>query len=318
MAGDLGDVVRLLDDVDPAPSVVTIGVFDGVHLGHRSIVARAVDAARDRGVRSVAVTFDPHPTAVVRPAATPPLLQPLDDRVADLLMCGVELVLVLPFTTELSHLTPEAFVGTVLAGRLDAVEVVVGTNFRFGHRAAGDVAGLADLGERFGFATDAVTLLDHDGRAVSSSSIRHAIEQGDVTWAAAALGRPWRHVGEVVRGDGRGRTIDVPTANVRAPVGMVRPGGGVYAARARHRDDSWEAVVNVGTRPTFDGTTTTVEAHLLDADPGPEAGGPDLYGETLELEFLARLRDEQRFDGAEALVAQIHADVDAARAHFVG
>ncbi len=318
MAGDLGDVVRLLDDVAPAPSVVTIGVFDGVHRGHRSIVGRAVQAAAARGVRSVAVTFDPHPTAVVRPEVAPQLLQPLDDRVAELLLCGVDLVVVLPFTTALSRLTPEEFVATVLAGRLGAVEVVVGTNFRFGHRAAGDVAALGDLGERYGFTTHAVTLLDHDGRAVSSSSIRRAVERGDVAWAAAALGRPWRHVGEVVRGDGRGRTIDLPTANVHAPAGMVRPGGGVYAARARHRDDTWDAVVNVGTRPTFDGDTTTVEAHLLDAAPGPEAGGPDLYGETLELEFLARLRDEQRFDGPEALVAQIRADVDTARAHFVG
>lgn len=310
--GIVGDI----EQVRPEPSVVTIGVFDGVHRGHRTLVDRTVRSARRRGVRSVAVTFDPHPMTVVRPDLAPVLLQTVDDRAAALAAAGVDLVLVLPFTSELSRRTPEEFVDLVLAGRLGATVVVVGENFRFGHRAAGDVEVLAALGADRGFEVVARPLLDLGERPVSSSAIRRAIGRGEVEWAAEALGRPWEHVGEVVRGDGRGRTIDVPTANVAAPENLVRPGGGVYAARARHGDDVWDAVVNVGTRPTFDGTATTVEAHLLDTARGPEAGGPDLYGRTLSLALLTRLRDERRFDGPDELVAQIHADVEQAREHL--
>lgn len=305
------DVVRGLDAVAQAASVVTIGVFDGVHRGHRSIVDRAVAAARDRGVRAVAVTFDPHPMAVVRPDDAPPLLQPVEDRVAALAATGIDLVLVLPFTRELSQLGPDEFVARVLAGPLQAEHVVVGSNFRFGHRAAGDVDVLADLGRRHGFAVEAVSLLDLGGDPISSTQVRRHVEAGDVAWVTEALGRSWTYGGTVVRGDGRGRTIGVPTANVVAPEGILRPGGGVYAARASAGDARWDAVVNVGTRPTFDGVTTTVEAHLLDASSNAEE--LDLYGRELHLEFLARLRDERRFDGPDALVEQIHADIEAAR-----
>lgn len=313
----MSEVVRRLADVEPAPSVVTIGVFDGVHRGHRAIIDRAVGDAEARGVRSVAVTFDPHPTAVVRPDAVPPLLQPVEDRVIGLAAAGVDLVVVLPFTRELSQLDPAAFVERVLAGALQSHEVVVGTNFRFGQRAVGDVATLAELGSDHGFTTQAVALLELDGDPISSTQVRQHIEDGDVEWAAAALGRPWSHAGEVVRGDGRGRTIGIPTANVVAPDEVLRPGGGVYVARASAADTTqtaWDAVVNVGTRPTFDGLTTTVEAHLLDVS--ERAQDLDLYGRQLRLAFLARLRDEQRFDGPDALVAQIHDDIAAARSRL--
>ena len=309
-----GEVVRGLAGMDPAPSVVTIGVFDGVHRGHRTIIGTAVRAASEAGLRTVAVTFDPHPSAVVRPEAVPPLLQPVDERITLLADTGVDVVLVLPFTRDLAALTPEAFVRRVLAGVLRTRHVVVGENFRFGNRAAGDVAMLAALGEDHGFGTEAVPLLALDGDAISSTQVREHLEGGDVAWAAAALGRPWTYTGEVVRGDGRGRTIGIPTANVVAPADVLRPGGGVYAARAEHAGDTWDAVVNVGTRPTFDGTTATVEAHLLDASEEPE--DLDLYGQRLRLAFRARLRDERRFDGPDELVAQIRADIDAARAHL--
>ena len=311
MSQPQGDVVRGLDAVAGAPSVVTIGVFDGVHRGHRAIIGRAVRAATDEGLRSVAVTFDPHPMAVVRPGDVPPLLQPVEERLELLATSGVDVVLVLPFSRSLSELTPDAFVARVLAGRLAARRVVVGTNFRFGHRAAGDVQRLAELGHDHGFATEAVSLLELDGDPISSTQVRARLEAGDVEWAAEALGRPWTYTGEVVRGDGRGRTIGVPTANVVAPEGVLRPGGGVYVARADHDGRTWDAVVNVGTRPTFAGTTTTVEAHLLDAS--ERAEDLDLYGQRLGLAFLARLRDERRFDGPDELVAQIHADIDSAR-----
>ena len=308
------EVARGLDEVATTPSAVTIGVFDGVHRGHRTIIGRAVRAGRERGLRSVAVTFDPHPMAVVRPDAMPPLLQPVDERVSLLAETGVDLVLVLPFTKELSQLEPDAFVERVLAGSLAAGKVVVGTNFRFGHLAAGDVVTLADLGSAHGYDAEAVSLLELDGHPISSTQVRQHLEAGDVEWATEALGRPWSYTGEVVRGDGRGRTIGVPTANVVAPEGVLRPGTGVYAVHVESGDEAWDAVVNVGTRPTFDGTTTTVEAHLLGTDNDPAT--LDLYGRRLRITFLTRLRDERRFSGPDELVAQIHADIDSAQNHF--
>jgi riboflavin kinase / FMN adenylyltransferase len=302
------------------PCVVAIGVFDGVHVGHRAILARAAGAAAERGVRTVALTFDRHPLSVVRPELAPPLLQPLRARVAALEAAGADEVVVLEFDEALSRLTPAEFAERVLAGRLAAVHVVVGANFRFGHRAAGDVDTLAELGAGLGFTVDGVPLLSDEADVVSSTRIREAVAAGDVAGAADALGRPFELEGEVVHGEGRGRTIGVPTANVAVDDGMLVPAGGVYAVRARVvaatdgtpvDEPPAPAVVNVGTRPTFDGVDVSVEAHLLDAD-------RDLYGTTLALSFVARLRDEQRFDGIDALVARIHADIEEARSVLDG
>ncbi len=305
---DLTHVAWSLDDVEEAASVVTIGFFDGVHRGHQTIIRRAVREAEDRGVRSVAVTFDRHPMEVVRPGSQPRYLQSRDRKVAALVDQGVDLVLVIPFDLARSQQPPEEFVTGVLAGPLQAVKVVVGTNFRFGHRAAGDVVLLADLGDALGFDTEAVSLLHLDDTPISSTEIREHLERGDVAWAAEALGRPFVLEGAVVRGDGRGRSIGIPTANVEVDERMQVPAGGVYAGRASvvGREGSHLCVVNIGTRPTFGGTSVTVEAHLLDVD-------LDLYGEHLAVHFLQRLRDEQRFDGVDALVAQIHTDIDTAR-----
>jgi riboflavin kinase / FMN adenylyltransferase len=302
-------VARALGEVEPVPSVVTIGNFDGVHRGHRTLLRRAVDAAHAAdaadAARAVAVTFDPHPAAIVRPGSEPPALQTLASRIDSLAATGVDLVLVLPFTAELAALTPADFVHHVLVDRLSAVRVIVGTNFRFGHRAAGDVVTLVEEGERYGFGTEAVTLLDLDGEPISSSSIRAHLATGDVDWATRALGRPHRVRGEVVPGDGRGRTIGVPTANVAVPPGLQLPGDGVYAGHATHAGTVYPAVTNVGMRPTFDGTARTVEAHLLDAE-------VELYGSELEVTFEHHLRGEQRFDDVAALVAQIRRDIRAA------
>lgn len=305
------------DDITPGPSVVTIGFFDGVHRGHQAIIDRASRHARERDLRRVVVTFDRHPTEVVRPDATPRYLQTLDRRVEHLAGRDVDLVLVLPFTQELSELPPEAFVETVLAGALQARHVVVGANFRFGRRAAGDVSTLTELGARHGFTAEAAPLVDLDGPPVSSTAIREAVGRGDVAWARRALGHPFILEGRVVRGDGRGRSIGVPTANVELDERMQLPAPGVYAGRAavvgegdgQGESDSGPCVVNVGTRPTFDGTTVTCEAHLLDAE-------VDLYDRHLAVAFEARLRDERRFDGPDELVAQIHRDIEAARAQL--
>ena len=297
--GDLGELT-------PVDSVVTIGNFDGVHRGHQVLLRRTVDAAHDREARAVAVTFDPHPAAVLRPGSQPLALLGTDERVARLLEVGVDLVVVLAFTHELSQLTPEAFVADVLVRPMGTRRIIVGTNFRFGHRAAGDVVTLVEEGERHGFEVEAVTLLELDGVAISSSTVREHLADGRLDWANRALGRPYHVRGEVVRGDGRGRTIGVPTANVAVPAGRLVPANGVYAGTASAEGRTWPAVTNVGLRPTFAGTERTVEAHLLDAE-------ADLYDRELTVTFAHRLRDEQRFDGVDALVAQIHADIDQAR-----
>jgi riboflavin kinase / FMN adenylyltransferase len=301
-------VAHDLDEVVPGPSVVTIGNFDGVHRGHRVLLRRAVDAAHEAAVRSVAVTFDPHPAAVLRPGTEPAAIGSLDDRTAALLEVGIDLVVVLPFTRELSQLTAQEFLERVLVDRLEATKVIVGTNFRFGHKAAGDVVTLADAGDTHGFAVEAVTLLELDGSPISSSELRRRIGQdGDLAWANAAIGRPFRLAGQVVRGDQRGRSIGFPTANIEVPSGRLLPATGVYAGIATLDGGlRYAAVTNVGTRPTFDGEGVTVEVHLLDAD-------LDLYDRPLEVSFLHRLRGEQRFDGVDALQAQIGRDAEAAR-----
>jgi riboflavin kinase / FMN adenylyltransferase len=295
-----------VDDVEPWPSVVTIGSFDGVHRGHQTLVRRAVDAASERGVRSVAVTFEPHPSAVVRPGSEPPYLQTLSDRITSLYVAGIDRVLVLDFTPALAALEPHEFLERVLVGRLAPLKVVVGTNFRFGHKAAGDVVVLAEGGEQHGYEVEAVTLLELDGEPISSSTIRDRLAAGDVAWPTRALGRPYEVVGEVVAGEGRGRTIGVPTANVAPAGGLLVPANGVYAGHARLGERSWPCVTNVGTRPTFDGRGVTVESHLLDVE-------EELYGQRLAVSFEHRLRGERKFDGPDELVAQIRRDLDTAR-----
>lgn len=300
-------VAHGLDEVVPGPSVVTIGNFDGVHRGHRVLLRRAVDAAQESDVRSVAVTFDPHPAAVLRPGTEPLAIQSLDERVEELLSVGVDLVLVLPFTPGLSSLGPDVFLEKVLVERLQATKVIVGANFRFGHKAAGDVITLSEAGDRYGFATEAVTILELDGAPISSTEVRRRIgEEGDLAWANRALGRPFSLAGEVVQGDERGRTIGFPTANIEVAGSRLLPANGVYAGIATVAGERFAAVTNVGTRPTFDGEGVTVEVHLLDVD-------LDLYGQELHFAFLHRLRGEQRFDGIDALKEQIAVDAAWAR-----
>lgn len=307
-------VAHHLDEVEPAPSVVTIGVFDGVHRGHRAIIGRAVREAAARDQRAVATTFDRHPMEVIRPGSQPSYLQSLDRKIEALLDAGVDLVVVIPFTQAFSERSPHEFVQRVLAGPLQATKVVVGTNFRFGHHAAGDVVTLTDFGRGLGFGVEAVTLLQHEGKPISSTAVRDHLAVGDVEWAAAALGRPFVLEGVVVRGEGRGRSIGIATANLEVAERMQTPAGGVYACeawRTGNPGQRWAAVVNSGTRPTFGGEHPTVEAHLLDAD-------LDLYGDHLAIAFVRRLRDERRFSGPDELVGQIQRDIAAARGALDG
>jgi riboflavin kinase / FMN adenylyltransferase len=282
--------VTWLPDTEPRPRRVAVGEFDGVHLGHREVIAG----------NDTVLTFEPHPLAVVRPEAAPKLLMSFDAKVTRIEQLGVRELVVIPFDETFAAQNPEAFIDEVLVGRLQATHVSVGENFRFGHRATGDPELLAADPR---FLTRVVTLVEVDGEIVSSSHIRALVSAGDVDHAAHFLGSPFRMVGDVVAGDRRGRTLGFPTANIVPDENLVCPGHGVYAA---HADGSC-AAVSVGVRPTFGtGRGVLVEAYLIDRE-------IDLYGRTLEIDFLARLRGERRFDSAEDLIAQMKLDVQHTR-----
>jgi riboflavin kinase / FMN adenylyltransferase len=294
-------------------SVVTIGVFDGVHRGHQRIVARAVESAAELGLPVVVVTFDPHPDEVVRPGTHPPLLSTTRREWQLLAGLGVDAVLVIPFTLEFSTLSPDEFVQAVLVDRLHAARVVVGENFRFGHKAAGDVQLLAELGEKYDFNAEGVPLLTENGVTVSSTGIRAMLADGNVSGAAYDLGRPHRVEGVVVRGRQRGRGLGFPTANLETLPHTAVPGDGIYAGWLTRLDtdgtelERWPAAISVGTNPTFDGRERTVEAYALDRD------DLDLYGDHVAVDFVARLRATLKFGSIDDLVAQMHIDVDDAR-----
>jgi len=305
-----------LDDVPRSwgSCVVTIGVFDGVHRGHQRIVARAVQIAAERSLPVVVVTFDPHPDEVVRPGSHPPFLSTARRRAELLAGLGVDAVCMLPFTYEFSQLGPDEFVRAVLVERLHAAVVVVGENFRFGHRAAGDVLLLADLGGKYEFTAEGVPLLAEADVTISSSRIRELLEAGDVAAAARYLGRRHRVEGVVVRGHQRGRALGYPTANLETPPHTALPADGVYAGWLATLDpdgrqaERWPAAISVGSNPTFDGRDRIVEAYALDRD------DLDLYGAHVAVDFTQRLRGMVKFDAVPELIEQMRRDVDAARA----
>ena len=294
--------------------VATIGEFDGVHRGHQRVVERAREIAMSRRLPVVAITFDPHPDEVIRPGSHPPLLTTARRRSELLAGLGADAVFVLPFNLEFSRLSPDEFVHVVLSERLHAAAVVVGENFRFGHKAAGDVPMLAALGEKYDFTAEGVPLLVDDGVTISSTYIRQRLAAGDVAAAARALGRPHRVEGIVVRGHMRGRGLGFPTANLETPPHTATPADGVYAGWLTSLDldgaetARWPAAISVGTNPTFGIGDRTVEAYALDRD------DLDLYGVHAAIDFTARLRGTERFDSVQALVTQMHEDVARARA----
>lgn len=288
-------------------AVVTIGVFDGVHTGHQQTIGHAVKRARELGLPAVVLTFDPHPSEVVRPGSHPAMLTS-PQRKAELLEgLGVDVLCVQPFTLDFSKLDADRFVHDVLVEHLHAALVVVGENFRFGHRAAGDVELLAKLGRTFGFAVESAPLVTGDGTVYSSTYVRACVDAGDVEAAAAVLGRPHRLEGVVVRGDQRGREIGFPTANLMVAKYTAVPADGVYAAWLVRGNDRLPAAVSIGTNPTFAGQDRRVEAYVLDF-----AG--DLYGERLALDFVSHLRPTLKFDGIASLVEAIEDDVTRTRA----
>ncbi|MFD8755012.1 bifunctional riboflavin kinase/FAD synthetase [Kitasatospora sp. NPDC059577] len=292
-------------------SVVTIGSFDGVHRGHQLIIGQAVERARELGLSAVVVTFDPHPREVIRPGSHPPLLAPHPRRAELIAELGVDAVLVLPFTTEFSKESPETFVRQVLVDALRARVVIEGPNFRFGHRAAGDVALLTELGGADDFEVEVVDLqvcgAAGDGEPFSSSLTRRLVESGDMAGAGEVLGRPHRVEGEVVRGAQRGRELGFPTANVETVPHSAIPADGVYAGWLTADGERMPAAISVGTNPTFDGTARTVEAYAIDRV------GLDLYGLHVAVDFLAYLRGMEKFDSIEALLDRMADDVKRAR-----
>jgi len=291
--------------------VVTIGVFDGVHRGHQSIIAKAVKLAAEFGVPSALLTFVPHPSEVVRPGSHPPVLTSIVRRAELVEALGVDVFVALPFTLETSRMPPDAFVHDALVERLHAAAVIVGENFRFGHKAAGDIALLQRLGKAFGFSAEGVGLLQDGEQPLSATYVRSCVQAGDVTTAAQVLGRPHRVDGVVERGDQRGRLLGYPTANLRTDAYTAVPADGVYAGRVV-RLDEWgrtvagpplgTAAISIGTNPTFEVRQRRVEAYVLDFD-------GDLYGQALGLEFVRRLRGMEKFDDVEALIRQMDTDV---------
>jgi riboflavin kinase/FMN adenylyltransferase len=301
-------VIRSLSEVprEPAGRALALGTFDGVHLGHRQVIGSALERARERGLAATVVTFDPHPLEVLRPERPPRLLTTIERKIDLVAALGLDELVAVPFTEERSRQSAEEFCDEVLVATLGARAVSVGANFHFGHNAAGDADLLRSRPE---FDTDVVELVEHEGEPVSSSRIRLLVDTGDVAGAARLLGAPYALAGTVKRGDGRGRELGIPTANLDVPEQQLLPAPGIYAATAAGAAIEGEpaAAVSIGVRPTFGGGELLVEAYLI----GFEG---DLYGQVLQLEFLERLRDEERFESAEALVEQMRKDVADARA----
>ena len=280
----------------PPPNAVTVGVFDGVHLGHRLILKRLESQA----MPSVVLTFDPHPAEVLSPGTHPRLITTIDERLVLLEKAGVDAVGVLDLA-RIRHFEPERFVSEVLVDTLGVGCLAVGTDFHFGKDRAGDVPFLVNAGSRHGFEVVVIDLFQQGG-IVTSSRIRELIEAGDMTRASALLGSPYRVSNVVVRGESRGRGLGFPTANMRPPARKVIPGHGIYAAFAEVGGERHRAAVNVGVRPTFGDGELLIEAYLLDFD-------SDLYGEILTLEFVEKLRPELEFEDIESLVSRMNDDV---------
>lgn len=302
--------VSQVDATFERPSVVAFGVFDGLHLGHQALIAHVTDLAQRHDAAASIVTFDPHPALVLSSESAPPLIATLDQRLEGLARLGIDQVGVLEFDEASARESAEAFVERVLVGRLGVADLVIGDDVHFGRNRQGDAALLRREGERWGFRVHTSPTYGGEAR-FSSTAVRHAVRDGDVTRAAAVLGRPFVLRGHVVHGDGRGGEIGFPTANLSLGDHQLLPGQGIYAAGVHLDDGSWRAgAVSVGTRPQFyDEAEVLVEVHL------PDFAG-DLYGRVLDVAFLERLRGEQRFASLEDLLAQMDRDVDRSRDIF--
>ena len=289
-------------------AVLSVGNFDGLHLGHQKILRQLIESAQAEQAIAGVITFDPHPLKVLRPGQAPPMVETIGQRLERFAAIGLDAALVLRFDRALAALSPEEFVRGVLVEELKTAAVLVGQNFRFGHRQEGNVKTLAELGRRFGFSVQIVDPVLIDGEFVSSTGVRNAVAEGRVAHAARLLGRPFALTGEIVHGAGRGSTLLFPTLNL-APEEELLPKVGVYATETRVDGRLYRSATNVGFRPTFDGTLLGVESHLFDFSREVTQG-------RLELRFWERLRDERKFAGPAELRAQIAADLRETREYF--
>lgn len=287
--------------------VLTIGNYDGLHLGHRRIIERVKERAREIGGTSMLMTFHPHPLKVLRPEREVAAITPEDQKEKVIGETGLDVLFVVPFTEEFSHITPEAFVKTVLVDKLAIKGLVIGYDFRFGARGRGDVAILEDLSREYGFFVEVVGAINMDGEKVGSNRVRKLLKEGDVTTVAHLLGRPYMIAGTVVRGDGRGRKIGFPTINLRTDYPLI-PKNGVYVTEVEISGKRYGAVTNIGHNPTFEqDRELSIETFILDFE-------GDLYNKEARLYFLQRIRSEERFASVEALKARIGEDIASARA----
>jgi riboflavin kinase/FMN adenylyltransferase len=305
-------VYQLSDAHLPGPALLAIGMFDGVHLGHQFLLRRLVEKAHAQNCRPAVLTFFPHPDVVLGRAAERYYLTHPDQRAALLGDLGIECVITHPFDDQVRQVRAADFVDQLIQ-HLGLCEMWVGADFALGYRREGNVDFLRAQGEQKGFKLEVIELVtnDNSGQIISSANIRAALEAGDVETVNRHLGRPYRLEGEVVRGDGRGRTIGFPTANIDVWDQQVLPAKGVYAGWCHLNGEIFKAVANVGNRPTFGGKIVTVEAYLLDFD-------RDIYGQHLIFDLVVRLRPEMKFGGVEELIAQIHHDVAQGRALLTG
>lgn len=298
------------DTIGAAGAVVTVGVFDGVHRGHLAVIDEVRAKAAARGAKSVLVTFEPYPLAIIRPEAAPKRLTALDEKKELLARVGLDYVVVLPFTHELAQLSPREFVQQILLDGLGLCHLVIGYDHRLGRGRTGDLNELRALGEELGFETNVVPAMLRDGNPISSSRIRENLDMGDVSAAADGLGRPYSFQGEVVHGDGRGRSLGFPTANLEIrDKDKLLPLEGIYAVRATVGGQIHNGVIHIGPRPTFPGAEKTVELHLFDFD-------EDIYGQHVTVACCNRIRGIRSFGTIEALIRAMVEDCAAARALF--
>lgn len=285
-------------------SIITLGNFDGLHLGHQELIRMVIRRARETGGLSLVVTFRPHPLKILAPEKCPPLISIYEEKIALFEKLGIDVLVKIPFTREFSDMSPRDFVKDVLCGLLGAKEIYVGYNYRFGRGREGTIESLKELGREFGFSVVEVDQVSLGGEVISSTKIRTLIRDGDVENAARLLGRTYAITGVVIRGDNRGKGLGFPTANIASKHDII-PSNGVYAVWVYVREKYYNGIANIGMRPTFDKHERAIEVHLFDFN-------EDLYGEEISLYFLRKIRDEKKFENADALVRQIHADITSA------
>jgi riboflavin kinase/FMN adenylyltransferase len=289
-----------------AKSVITLGNFDGLHLGHQELVRKVISRAKETGSQSVVVTFRPHPLKILAPEKCPPLLSIYEEKIRLFEQLGVDVLVKIPFSLEFAKMSPEDFVKGILCDLLGAKEIFVGFNYRFGRGREGNITILKTLGKRLGFTVREVEQVSLEGEVISSTKIRRLLKDGEVEHAARLLGRTYAITGIVVKGDGRGKGLGFPTANI-APKHAIIPADGVYAVRLLVRDKFYDGIANIGMRPTFDKHDRAIEVHVFDFN-------EDIYGEDISLYFIGKIREEKKFGSPEELIGQIRTDVETARA----